>query len=384
MANKDKDNKDGEGKKEDIASLEEARARLKPADAMVNILESPMAKRTIFDLSLAEFPIFFFSPLPEGTSSYTYQDTINLKGLPLKRSWEVKWHPTDGYPSASTFEVFFTLLQIAREQGFPRYIDFGSIYALRKRMGKKNPNTDYDQTIRDLRCLRGIRIIAINSFWDNEERLFRPALHFGLFDELSAEVPKQEEDEFTHYRRKKQGKVTHPAIVKMGDIFRRSLQNGNLLLSFESDFFLSLPPLAQRLALIVTKYMRFSKNKDTYKRNLKKFAEQIPIFAKEQYNIKRQLKRSLTSLKEAGLPGFKDFSFYTNEQGEEIIAFTFVKTEAARKILESIKIEEEPKKAKTLPFVPKPSKSLTPKQIDALPPYLQELYLNHTDDIPEE
>ena len=343
--------------------------------------ENDFVKQTICDLNTAEFPIFLFSPPAIGVCSYIYLDTINSKEGLTERSWEVTWNPKASYPSASTQETFFALLQIAKEQGFPGYVDFGSVYELIKKKRKKDPEGHYKQTLRDLRCLMSIRVIAINSFWSSDERRYRPLVDFGLFDSLVAEIPR-DQDELSLHRHTKRREPKLPTAIKMNDIFLASLkENKPLYLSFDPGFFFSLTPIEQRVALVLSKYWKFF-GKRGHSRNLRKFAEQIPLFAKKEYHIKQQLKHTFTSLQSKGLSFLKDFFFDKDINGEEKVNFVFTEnTDKTAKELIKKYVPEELKRvvaaADPPKFVSNPPKLPTREEFDRYPEYLKNKVLEY-------
>lgn len=272
--------------------------------------ELEIIDKSKYELTLAEFPVFLLSKKGiKDIKSIEYEDTIIGKDREVvKRKWKVLPHSELGFGTASTFETFFELFQIWKELSFnDQYIQFGSIFNLLKRMGKKTGKSQYTQVAKDLETLVGITIKAKNAFWDNEVKAYVDTT-FHLFDRLDL------------YKEETEGQATMPfARLKASDILYSSiLKNSLLIANFDKEFFYKLTPVEQRLALYLSKVFR---SQSTNKRELLELASQIPIYAKEVKKIKQQLKLACTGLQKKGFSLLASFQFKKTKDKTQYIIF---------------------------------------------------------------
>lgn len=261
--------------------------------------ESEILEKSKYELTLAEFPTFPVSKnQPEAFKPRVFEDTINGKdGEVVKRKWTFIPHGEFGFGTPSTHSTLFELLQVWKEDGFSsQYIQFGSVFNMLKRMGKKTGNSQYKQIIKDLEILVGITIKAKNAFWDNELRAYIDTT-FHIFESVN------------HYKESSTGQASLPfAYIKASDyLFNNSiLKNSLLSLPFGSKFFHSLTPVEQRLSLYLSKVFR---SQAINKRELIEFASQIPLEVKEPKLIKQRLKIACTGLMGKGFSLLASFGF---------------------------------------------------------------------------
>lgn len=269
---------------------------------------TPVSKSK-YELTLAEFPIFLLSRSKEDTRKVIeYKDQITGKGgQQVDREWRV-FPSASGFGTESTFSTLFELFQIWKEDNFNQQtIHFLSIYNILKRKGLDTGNQQYKQVIRDLDCLVGITIKAKNAFWDNEVKAYVD-MAFHLFDSYHL------------FKEKPDSQATLPlAQIKASDVLYGSiLKNSLLIAGFDSKFFHSLKPLEQRLAIYLTKVFR---SQTMHKRDLLKFAEQVPIYAKQTKHIKQQIKRTCSGLMDKGFDLLESFDFENGFNKQEFIVF---------------------------------------------------------------
>ena len=271
-------------------------------------------QRSQYELTLAEFPLFLLSKGGKGNTQaikcIEYYDTIQGKNdVVVPREWRVYPHPKYGFGTVSTFETFFDLWQIWKEDNFRhQYIRFGSPYQLLKRRGQVHCGKNHYRIIRDLNCLTGITIEAKNAYWDNEVKAYVDAT-FHLFDYLRL------------YKEEPSGTANLPyGSIKASDVLYGSIQKNSILLAyFDADFFHSLAPLEKRLALYLSKVFR---SQAVHKRNIVDLAQQIPIYAKQTKHIKESLKKACTGLIQKGFKLLDDFSFKKANDGKtQLIIF---------------------------------------------------------------
>lgn len=266
---------------------------------LIDVDKKPEISKSKYELTLAEFPLFILSKKEKGKfESIAYEDTIEGRdNKPVKRSWKVYPDPKYGFGTESTFATLFDLFQVWKEAKFEsQYIQFGSIYNLLKKRGLGlSGDKNYKMILRDLSCLVGMKIEAINAFWDNERQAYVD-MTFHLFETLLL------------YKDKATGQATLPfATIKASDVLYGSIQRNSLLTAdFDSKFFHSLSPIEQRIALYLSKVFR---SQSVHKRGLLEFAEQIPIHAKETKHQRETIKKACQGLATKGYKLLDTFAF---------------------------------------------------------------------------
>ena len=273
--------------------------------------QEPEISKSTYELTLSEFPIFILSKRPnKDIKAIVYEDTIIGKDhLPVTRKWKVVPDAEHGFGTASTFETLYDLFQIWKESNFTdQSIQFGSIYNLIKKRGQSIGRQQYNQIIRDLNCLVGIRITAKNAFWDNTQQAYVD-MTFHLFDQLDL------------YKDKPNGQATLPLTrIKASDVLYGSIKKNSLLTAdFDSQFFHSLTPIEQRIALYLSKVL---KTKKSYSREMLKLAEQIPIHSQLTKHIKQEFKKACNGLISKGFKLMDRWEFKKANDGKtELIVF---------------------------------------------------------------
>jgi len=280
-------------------------------DALKKPEQEPEISKSTYELTLSEFPIFILSKRPNrDIKAIVYEDTIIGKDhLPVTRKWKVLPDAEHGFGTASTFETLYDLFQIWKESNFTdQSIQFGSIYNLIKKRGQSIGRQQYNQIIRDLNCLVGIRITAKNAFWDNTQQAYVD-MTFHLFDQLDL------------YKDKPNGQATLPLTrIKASDVLYGSIKKNSLLTAdFDSQFFHSLTPIEQRIALYLSKVL---KTKKSYSREMLKLAEQIPIHSQLTKHIKQEFKKACNGLISKGFKLMDRWEFKKANDGKtELIVF---------------------------------------------------------------
>jgi len=273
--------------------------------------QEPEISKSTYELTLSEFPIFILSKRPnKDIKAIVYEDTIIGKDhLPVIRKWKVVPDAEHGFGTASTFETLYDLFQIWKESNFTdQSIQFGSIYNLIKKRGQSIGRQQYNQIIRDLNCLVGIRITAKNAFWDNTQQAYVD-MTFHLFDQLDL------------YKDKPNGQATLPLTrIKASDVLYGSIKKNSLLTAdFDSQFFHSLTPIEQRIALYLSKVL---KTKKSYSREMLKLAEQVPIHSQQTKHIKQEFKKACNGLISKGFKLMDRWEFKKANDGKtELIVF---------------------------------------------------------------
>lgn len=198
----------------------------------------------------------------------------------------------------------FDLFQIWKDQKFEsQFINFGSVFNLIKQRGlTSDSNQNYNMIVRDLRCLVGMVIEAKNAFWDNEKQAYVDVT-FHLFESLYL------------FKEKSTGQASLPfATIKASDILYGSVQKNSLLITdFDGAFFHSLSPIEQRIALYLSKMFR---SQTVHKKELLKFAEIIPIYAKKTFHLKETVKLATQGLIKKGFKLLESVSFEKGTDGK--------------------------------------------------------------------
>ena len=176
-----------------------------------------------------------------------------------------------------------------------------------QKRGIKTNSKAYKIIEKDLDCLLGIKIKAVNAFWDNEVKKYVDKT-FHLFDSLDL------------YKNRPTGQGCFAfSQIKASDVLYGSvLKNSLLIANFDSEFFHSLTPIEQRLSFYLSKVFR---SQIIHKRELAGFAHQIPIHAKQTKHIKEQLKKGCEGLlaKKFDLLESYDFEKSADKKSELII-----------------------------------------------------------------
>ncbi len=115
------------------------------------------------ELNLAEFPFALLT-------------RKGMKDVPLTRefhvgdrSWIVRGDPLYGLPTSTDAEVYVVLMQVTYEQGFPDRVGF-TRYDLIRRLGWDQHGESYHRLRLAFRRLYGVRITAINAFYNANNR----------------------------------------------------------------------------------------------------------------------------------------------------------------------------------------------------------------------
>lgn len=267
-----------------------------------------------FELNMSEFPVFLISACEEDVKQIVYQDTIKGKGgAIIPRTWTVACASDIGFGGTSTIHTFYEIFQIWYESKFKsQYINFGSIYNLLQRMGKKPDGRNYKNIVRDLYCLKGISIRAKNAFWDPQVKSYVDKA-FGIFDEVEI---------FQEFSQKEALHGMHSlglSRIKASDVFYQSVLSKSILVAgFTKAIAQSFTPLELRLALYLSKMLS---SYDVLKRDIEELATQIPLRVYTKKRIRQQLQRTCNNLISKGFLLLNKFEFTKTEDNKIMITF---------------------------------------------------------------
>jgi hypothetical protein len=265
-------------------------------------------------MNLAEFPLAFLTTkIPKGTDALEYQDSIVGKdGKEIQRRWKIYPHPKYGFPTPSTQATLFELFQIWAQTNFESsVIPFGSIYELIKRRGLQDDKRTYDRIRRDLNLLVGVTIEAKDAFWDNEKKAYVDQT-FHLF-----ELVRFYRKDASHHDHSTPSK----AYIEASKTLWGSIEASGLitLKHVDAEFFRSLTPIQQRLALYLGKMLY---NSVEHRRDTMQLARQIPIMAKSSWHVKEELTKACEGLLAKGFPYLTAYRYErSRHQKRENIVF---------------------------------------------------------------
>jgi hypothetical protein len=278
--------------------------------------QPPSKARSKYEMNLAEFPLAILSKqAPKGlkiiesrdtkTKVIQYKDTIKGKnGELVPRHWTVSPSPRYGFGSPELLSLLFELFQIWKEQGFASpNIRFNSLAYLIQRLQLQKGELVYERLRKDLTVLVEISIEATNAFWDNEKQAYVDAV-FHLFEEVH----------FYHKEASSRQDTFPLAYIKASEKLFGSIQaNALTTLQLGSTYFHALTPTEQRVALYLAKVLY---HKTSYRRDVAKLAEQLPIYATRPRDVKKQLSRACDGLLAKNFPHLTAYHYEPKRKGQ--------------------------------------------------------------------
>lgn len=271
---------------------------------------APIAREgeCVFDLDLAEFPLFRFSASARHRRSLeplTYSDTITARdGSRVRREWTAVPGPA-GVGGPSTQLLLFDLIQMyAEQEGGRETIRYGTMRSILTRRGLEHPCCrDYARLRRDLEILRGYEIRCSNACWDSE------AGRYG--DRTWRLLP--ETAKFA------QGRAGSSGGIDAGEELRRIVSTrGFFPLGFGRDAFYRLRPLEQRLAIYLARKFRFQ---SLHRRHVEDLARALPIEASRPRDVRACLARTTRGLLASDVHVLRNFRFACPRSGRWIAEF---------------------------------------------------------------
>jgi len=254
-----------------------------------------------YDHGLAEFPAFRFGKRRmQSEELIRFADSISgPKGQRLERSWTVfpsaKW----GYGGATTQALLFDLHQVWKEQGFHgSRIYFGTLRKLYQLQhpGKNPAPLDYARLRRDLDILCGYEFDCENAFWDPVSRSYGNMRAWHLFTG------------WYEARRARTGDLQDElpfGFIEVSDTFAKVAQErGFFVTGFGSEFFHSLRPVEQRLALYLSKMFA---SQQVHRRYEGDIYGALPIEGEAPNKRRQTLREAAEGLRQKGYPNLARF-----------------------------------------------------------------------------
>ena len=281
---------------------------LNPDSVKPDVVPEKVSSRTTaddssyYDFDLAEFPwaLFAKSDRPTDNGPIVYEDTIKNPdtGEEVTRRFETFPCPEFGHATASTYELAYILIQLyIGDDCQGDRITFGSLKNLARMRGLQISGQTLKTIKRDLEILGGMKIKSYNAFWDSEKkaygnmmgwRFFGPSVYFMP----TAKFMLQEELALSY--------------IEVSPIFQKIAATRGLFgLGFAPDFFISLKPLEQRLAVYLARRFKFQR---FVRHRVEKVCTAIPITAKRSDNRRAKLKETIEGLITKGYPLLSDYT----------------------------------------------------------------------------
>jgi len=220
----------------------------------------PVTRLGVDEGNHAEMPAIMAGGLRPGQLTRVFERDVRRGGEVVRQVWKVMGTEQYGLPSNTDADVYYALMDLSDEQGWPRRVSF-SLYDLIERMRWDHSGTSYRNARESLKRWATVRIEATNSFYVLKDREYRGTLVWGFIDE--ALVPPRQEV----------GDRSTPANhVTWNEHFLQSVRDGYVF-AIDLDLFCRLRqrPLARRLYSYLNK--KFGA-KNTFTIELKKLAHQ--------------------------------------------------------------------------------------------------------------
>ena len=135
------------------------------------------------ELNLAEFPLTVLSKRSNSSEkTLEFQDTITNKNKQVvQRKWIITGADKFGLPTASDDEVLLGLMKLSSDDHFQNRRVFFTRYELLHALRWTTEGRSYTRLQNALDRLTGVRIKAVNAFYDNEAKGYSTK-NFGIID----------------------------------------------------------------------------------------------------------------------------------------------------------------------------------------------------------
>lgn len=256
-----------------------------------------------YDFDLAEFPwaAFSRSDRPKNNGPIIYEDTIKHPetGEDISRRFET--HPSGqfGHATATTYELAYILIQIyIKEHGCKGdKIHFKSLKHLARERGLSYTGPNLEKIRRDLTILSTMSINSYNAFWDSERKAYANMVGWSFFGHATYFMPTQ---------RFMQQEELPLGFIEVTPVFQKIAATRGLFgLGFPPEFFFSLKPLEQRLAVYLARRFKFQ---SFVTHQVDKVCAAIPINAAREDNRRKKLREVAQGLIDKQFPLLANFT----------------------------------------------------------------------------
>jgi len=257
------------------------------------------------ELNLAEFP---FAVLASRVSK---KNSSVLEFKDGEKEWVVSGDPRYGLPTAGDVEVYVVLMELTREQSFPKTVQFCRHDVIR-RLGWDSGGQSYDRFLLSLDRLVGVTIRTTNAFWDASQRSWirRHAFHvlesYDITDSRHARP-----DELSLF----------PSWIRWSPELYQNMQSGYIK-ALDVDLFLSLKSSVSQALYRYLDAKRYD-GKPIYRIGLKKLAFEHLGLSRNYFpsDVKRKLKVAHDELTEAGF--LLGVEYAPMKSGEDMAIYRF-------------------------------------------------------------
>lgn len=266
---------------------------------------------------LASYPIALLSYQAARGKTITQHRTVRhpLTKKPVQATWEILGSDKLGLPTPSDDAVIMVLMEISREQNFPREVVF-SQYDVLKRLGWSMSQGDYQKLALAFERITATTIQSKNVFWNEQAKAY---LNTGFHLIESYEIVAK--------KGRRKATVELPlSRFTWGEPIWNSFRDGNLK-PIRLDFYLALHlPLARRLYRYLD-LIRFD-GKATYRIGLRKLCEEYLAVSPAKYPsiYKQTLQPAHEELVNAGYLADAYYEEAKSGDGDNVV-YTFVAKE---------------------------------------------------------
>jgi plasmid replication initiation protein len=265
------------------------------------------------EMNLAEFP---FTLLSHRTSENQKTIEIDQKirdrnGRIISQKWIVTGSDKFGLPLAADNDIYLSLMQMFKENGFESRQIYFTRYQLLKTMEQIPSKQTYKMLERALDRLISVTVKSVNAFWDNRAKTYVTKA-FHLFDSYDL-----------YDERNRNYDDIQPRLPLSNVVISEFLFNSiksSYIKSLDIGFYFTLQtPLTRRLYRFLDK-KKYHKN--VYEIDILSLASLMPLHDPYPSQIKRRLEKAHQELTDKGY--LKSVVYKKNQSsGQEIVVYVF-------------------------------------------------------------
>lgn len=135
------------------------------------------------EMNLVEHPFALLKRTSDSVLELAWEKKHPRTGKILKASWRVTGDPEMGLPGPAEERLYLVLMELSREQNWPRRVIF-SRGDLLKRLGINDAKSNYKALHASFLRLKTVTIDAKRSFWKKDIGDFAASLQFDILDEV--------------------------------------------------------------------------------------------------------------------------------------------------------------------------------------------------------